>query len=426
VTEKAPKTIAAFIVSIAEAINIPESKVEDYFKVGEAKDGYFFAVKHEKKWLETNEFKAMCALARDLGGDYIKEEFTWRVPGPLAKKQPSAPQPQSRSEEPSKPTIYVVKPGYYPNFPIDNILSPKRCFRLNIAEGIEELMAEINAAGRIIEPLICKPSSTQLGYVYLGPGERRLLAAKQLGMKNVPIIVDEFTDVEFDRIRLLENIARKDLSDYEMAQALDYLLRTYPKEYPTQEALANDLQKDRTWVTHHLKMLELEKANIVSRDTLEKIDEGHAREILATPEEKRLEVVAQVEEEVKATGKAPSISEMQKISGRREEVVKGPEIVCGLCHTAITSEPTHLDGKFYHEDCAQKVVFKPPDFEPEPVGFEPTTTGMPKKFDKTLGAAAPGPESIEIGEFTCPECNQLFHVEHVSDRKHKLVPVTKA
>ena len=136
--------------------------------------------------------------------DIMKEER------PAAPKVPEGPQPYTRL-------------GYYPEFPIDKILSGKFSFRLNIGEGIQDLMAEIHAAGRIIEPLICRPHR-KLTYVEVGPGERRLLAARNLGLKAVPVIVYNFTDQEFDRIRLLENIARRDLTDYEMARVLDYIL----------------------------------------------------------------------------------------------------------------------------------------------------------------------------------------------------------
>lgn len=110
-----------------------------------------------------------------------------------------------------------VKPGYYADFPVEKIMSNPFSFRLKIEEGIEELVGEIGAAGMIIEPLVCRPASKP-SHVEIGPGERRLAAAKRLGLKTVPLTVREFTDAEFDRIRLLENLARKDLNDMEIAR----------------------------------------------------------------------------------------------------------------------------------------------------------------------------------------------------------------
>ena len=153
-----------------------------------------------------------------------------------------------------------VKPGYYPEFPVERILKPKFSFRRNVEEGIDELVEEIKAAGMVIEPLVGRPA-LKPGYVELGPGERRLQAAKKLGMKTVPIIVKEFSDAEFDKIRFLENLARKDLSDMEIARILRHMLDNHPDEYPSQEVLANALGKSRRWILYHLKMLELEKVH---------------------------------------------------------------------------------------------------------------------------------------------------------------------
>jgi len=157
-----------------------------------------------------------------------------------------------------------VTPGYYPEFPVDRILSPAFTFRQDVGDGIQALMAEIHAAGMIIEPLVTRPAKRP-GHVEIGPGERRLLAARMLGMKAVPLVVREIGDVEFDRIRLLENLARKDLSDMDLAHVLQYLMRKYPQEYPTQEALGEAFGKTQGWVAQHLAMLSLEKDEIITR-----------------------------------------------------------------------------------------------------------------------------------------------------------------
>jgi len=151
-----------------------------------------------------------------------------------------------------------VKPGYYPEFPVDRILEPKFSFRMNVDEGIDDLMYQIFAAGMVIEPIICRPAPGRPGYVEVGPGERRLRAAKRLHMMTIPVIVREMDDDEFDRIRMLEKLARKDLSDIEIARILKHMPKNYPKEYPSQQVLANALGKTRQWVFYHFKMLELE------------------------------------------------------------------------------------------------------------------------------------------------------------------------
>jgi len=211
-----------------------------------------------------------------------------------------------------------IKPGYYPDFPVDRILEPKFSFRRNVNEGIEDLVEEIKAAGMVIEPIVCRPSSKP-GYVELGPGERRLRAAKKLGLKTVPVIVKEMSDAEFDRIRLLENLARKNLSDMEIARVLRYLLDNYPKKYPFKQDLANDLGKDPSWVSRHLQMLELEKVNFKNlprgkrwTEILSKIAEKQARQILSAPPEKRTGIAEWIIERYEETGEIPSAREIRE------------------------------------------------------------------------------------------------------------------
>ena len=208
-----------------------------------------------------------------------------------------------------------VKPGYYPEFPIDRILQPKFSFRRNVDEGIDDLMYQIFTAGMVIEPIICRPAPDRPGYVEVGPGERRLRAAKRLHMMTIPVIVREMDDAEFDRIRMLENLARKDLSDIEIARILKHMLKNYPKEYPSQQVLANALGKTRQWVFYHLKMLELE--DLLTRvnnwsEILSKITERQAREILSAPLEKRVEVAKWIAEKYEETGEIPSAREIRR------------------------------------------------------------------------------------------------------------------
>ena len=220
----------------------------------------------------------------------------------------------SRLKNPRNSSILVskvnveerVKPGYYPEFPVDKILQPKFSFRMNVDEGIDDLMYQIFAAGMVIEPIICRPAPGRPGYVEVGPGERRLRAAKRLHMETIPVIVREMDDAEFDRIRMLENLARKDLSDIEIARILKHMLKNYPKEYPSQQVLANALGKTQAWVSYHLRMLDLERDEFITHvikwsEILSKITEGQARQILSASPEKRVEVAQWIAEKYEET-----------------------------------------------------------------------------------------------------------------------------
>lgn len=285
-----------------------------------------------------------------------------------------------------------VEPGYCSEFPVDKILSNPFSFRVNISEGIDELVGQIYSAGMIIEPLIGRPAQKP-GYVEVGPGERRLYAAKQMAIRKVPIIVKEFTDSEFDSIRFLENEARKDLSDMERARALDYMLKKYPAEYPTQEALAQAFGKDKSWISHHLAMLQIEKIPELSRDNLARkldhITERQAREILSIPAEKREVVAKKIAERMEAGGEIPSAREIHDIVHPEaemptEEPAK-PSTSCELCGK-LTSNPFHSQGKYYCEDCTEKALAKseaadeyeaPEEYEAE----EPEEPSSQAEFD---------------------------------------------
>lgn len=415
---KTPKTIAAFINSIAEAMSIPESKVEDYFEVGEAKDGYFFAVKHKKKWLEIIEFKQMCAMAKGLGGEYLDKEFTWRVPGPLAKKQPesgnalpSEPSEHGTDSKPAykEPRNEIPKPTDLQHFQmiaIDRISSMPFQSRLAVDQAeIDELAATIKQYG-VLEPILVRPKDA--GHFEIVGGHRRLEAAKKAGLTQIGAVIRPLSDEDALLCHFIENIQRKDLTEEEKTRFLGELAK---RTKWTAQQLAEKLGMSYTWVTKYLPDVFKDK---------EMAERGKAGG------------------EVKAEEADKSKEEVDKSLATRRvaEEQTAQTIECALCHNS-TSMPTHLDGKFYCGSCAEKIVKGPtapicpvgPEEEDEeegPTGEVEETAATPKEFDKIPGASVPGPEVIDIGEFTCTECGKLFHIEHVSDDKHRLQLVRKA
>lgn len=80
------ETPMAFSEKIAETLGLKLDVVDDLFDVEESKDGFFVARLKPKKFLEKAQFRALCSLTKDLGGeDYIEGAKAWRVKGPLAK-----------------------------------------------------------------------------------------------------------------------------------------------------------------------------------------------------------------------------------------------------------------------------------------------------------------------------------------------------
>ena len=82
-------------------------------------------------------------------------------------------------------------------------------------DALQELADSIKQYG-IVEPLIVQDRKT---YYEIIAGERRWRAAKLAGLKEVPVIVRNYTEQEIVEISLIENIQREDLNPIEEAQA---------------------------------------------------------------------------------------------------------------------------------------------------------------------------------------------------------------
>jgi ParB/RepB/Spo0J family partition protein len=420
-----------FAVKIAELLNWKLAGVDEWFEFSEDKEGYFWAKLRPKKFLEKPDWLAVNKLTRDLGGeDFLDGGRAWKVPGSLAKKPSehgidSEPKGQKKELE-SSPLI--IKVGYYEHFPLAAILSPIFTLRLHIEENIKELVEQIattRASGEqaiVLEPIVCRPA-TKAGYVEVAAGERRLLASRMLGLGNIPVILKDMSDEEFDRIRLMENFARKDLSDYEVGRALQYLLEKYPAVYPTQANIADVFGKSQQWVSQRLQMLKPELETITTRVVLEsgKLTEHQAREILAAPEEKHEQILDKINE----TGQVPSAREIHEIAH--------PRIPCARCGEPIEGTPVHLgEGKFYDAECAEQVVAesKPSALQEEHVGPFEEGERKPeeeeeKEEEKRCFPKPTEPEmhvtegtSYDVADFTCPQCKQSFRIVHLPSGKH--------
>ena len=147
-----------------------------------------------------------------------------------------------------------------------------------------ELSESIKQYG-ILQPLLV---SDKKDYYEIVAGERRWRAAKLAGLKEVPVIVKEFTDQELVEISLIENIQREDLNPVEEAMAYKRLIDEF---HLKQDEVAERVGKSRTAVTNSMRLLKLsEKVQQMLID--EMITAGHARAILAISDKEKQETVA--------------------------------------------------------------------------------------------------------------------------------------
>ena len=136
--------------------------------------------------------------------------------------------------------------------------------------------------------------------------------------------------------------------------------------------------------------------------------ERHVREIIATPEEKRAEVIKHIEEQVKAHGKVPSINEIQEFSGRKSPKPESEVKTSGSSSECSPAAAGSLEELPLEHEVGSEAAFKE------------ARNGIPARPSGSEPAHREEPEVIDIGEFLCTECNQVFHVEHVSDSVHRL------
>ena len=140
-------------------------------------------------------------------------------------------------------------------------------------DSLLELADSIKQFG-VLQPLIVQKRDD---YYEIIAGERRWRAAKMAGLKEIPVIIKEFTDQEIVEISLIENIQREDLNPIEEAQAYKRLLTEF---HLKQDEVAERVSKSRTAVTNSVRLLKLDpRVQQMLIDDM--LTTGHARALLA-------------------------------------------------------------------------------------------------------------------------------------------------
>ena len=140
-------------------------------------------------------------------------------------------------------------------------------------ENQKQLVASIKNSG-IIQPLIVRKFGNSYEII---AGERRWRAAQAAGLKDVPIVIREATDMQAAEMSLIENIQREELNPLEEAAAYITLNEKFSL---SQEEISFRVGKDRSTITNTIRLLKL-PAKIKAALTEKKISAGHARCLLA-------------------------------------------------------------------------------------------------------------------------------------------------
>lgn len=195
------------------------------------------------------------------------------VVGESVSRKPGATARRTAAKAEHKESIFAIE--------IDKITSnpdqPRKDFN---KEALAELAESIREHG-ILQPLVVSKleretdSGTDVEYRLIA-GERRLRAAKLIGLKQVPVVIRPATPTESFAISLVENIQRHDLNPLEEAHAFRRLLDEFKL---LEREIAQRVGKSRTAVANTIRLLTL-PAEIQKGVGEGRISEGHARAIL--------------------------------------------------------------------------------------------------------------------------------------------------
>ena len=158
---------------------------------------------------------------------------------------------------------------------------PRRKFE---EDALLELADSIKQFG-IIQPLLVQKKKD---YYEIIAGERRWRAAKIAGLKEIPVIIREYSEEEVVEIALIENIQRENLNAIEEAMAYKRLLEEFSLK---QDEVAERVSKSRTAVTNTMRLLRLSD-RIQQMVIDEMISTGHARALLVIEDEEQQYMLA--------------------------------------------------------------------------------------------------------------------------------------
>lgn len=154
-----------------------------------------------------------------------------------------------------------------------NYEQPRKDFK---EESIQELADSMKKYG-VLQPLLVQKKGERYEII---AGERRWRAAKEAGLKEVPVIIREYTKQQTMEIALIENVQREDLNPIEEAVAYQQLMEEFGL---TQEEIASRVSKNRATITNSMRLLKLDR-RVQDMLIQGQISSGHARALLSLEE----------------------------------------------------------------------------------------------------------------------------------------------
>ena len=231
-------------------------------------------------------------LGRGLGALIGETASIVRPAAPVAPVAPSAPPTSTSAPQPAPPPAPapVIPPPQETAAPLNAVIQVKTDriarspWQPRVSfdeEALRELSESIKVHG-VIQPLVCRRLPAEKGGGYeLIAGERRLRAAIDAGLTEVPVVLSNSDDKASAEMTIIENIQRQDLNVIE--EAVGY--KTLADEFGlTQQDVADRVGKARPSVANSLRLLELpdEVKMLLSSGLL---STGHAKVLLSLTDE---------------------------------------------------------------------------------------------------------------------------------------------
>ncbi len=152
-------------------------------------------------------------------------------------------------------------------------------------DALQELADSIKQFG-LLQPILVQNRGD---YYEIIAGERRWRAAKLAGLKEVPVIIRDYSEQEIVEISLIENIQRENLNPIEEAMAYKKLLTEFNLK---QDEVAERVSKSRTAVTNSMRLLKL--CDTVQQMIIDDmLSTGHARALIPVENEEQQIQLAQ-------------------------------------------------------------------------------------------------------------------------------------
>ena len=161
---------------------------------------------------------------------------------------------------------------------ITSIIANEKQPRKNFdEEELSQLTESVRQYG-VLQPLLVKKEGEKYRII---AGERRYRAAKEAGLKEIPVVIRDYTSQQAAEVSIIENVQRADLNPMEEAMAYQMLIDDYGLK---QEEIAGKVSKNRTTITNALRLLKLtDKVRLMVAQGA--LSAGHARTLVPIEDE---------------------------------------------------------------------------------------------------------------------------------------------